>query len=97
MADEILRSIEESLKRKHGDIIRLKSHDTPEWFGHGWLVSFEAPKRAGELMPVVRVAFFRNENGKAVLAKEFVVRNADGSYPSWRSINQDGLASRFDP
>ena len=87
MADEVRRSIEESLKRKRGDIIRLQSHDVPEWFGNGWLVSFEVPKRAGELMPVVRVAFFRNENGNAVLAQEFVVRNADGSYPSWRSFN----------
>ena len=93
MADEVRRSIEESLKRKHGNIIRLQSHDAPEWFGNGWLVSFEVPKQAGKLMPVVRVAFFRNENGNAVLAKEFVARNADGSYPSWRSIDQDGLAS----
>jgi len=97
MADEIRRSIEESLKRKHGDIIRLQSHDAPEWFGNGWLVSFEAPKRAGELMPVVRVAFFRNDNGKALLAKEFVARDADGRYPSWRSIDQEGFTSRFDP
>jgi len=86
MDNDVRRSIEESLKRKHGNIVRLQSHDAPEWFGDGWLVSFEAPKRAGELTPVVRVAFFRNENGNAVLAKEFVVRNADGSYPSWRSF-----------
>jgi hypothetical protein len=97
MDDDVRRSIDESLKRKHGNIVRLQSHDAPEWFGNGWLVSFEVPKRTDELMPVVRVAFFRNENGKAVLAKEFVVRNADGSYPSWRSIDRDGLASRFDP
>ncbi len=38
-------------------------------------------------MAVVRVAFFRNDNGKALLAKEFVVRDADGNYPSWRSID----------
>jgi hypothetical protein len=87
MDDDVRRSIEESLKRKHGDIIRLQSHDVPEWFGDGWLVSFEIPKRTDELMPVVRVAFFRNENGKAVLAKEFVVRDAEGNYPSWRSID----------
>ena len=37
-------------------------------------------------MPVVLGAFFRNENGKAVLAKEHVVRDADGKYPAWRSI-----------
>ena len=89
MDDEVRRSIDESLKRKHGNIVRLQSHDAPEWFGDGWLVSFEVPKRPGELMPVVRVAFFRNENGKAVLAKELVVRDADGNYPSWRSINQE--------
>ena len=76
MDDDVRRSIDESLKRKHGDIVRLQNHDAPEWFGDGWLVSFEVPKRAGELMPVVRVAFFHNENGKAVLAKEFVVRDA---------------------
>jgi hypothetical protein len=91
MEDEVRRSIDESLKRKHGNIVRLQSHDAPEWFGNGWMVSFEVPKRAGELMPVVRVAFFRNDNGNAVLAKEFVVRNADGHYPRWRSIAQDGV------
>jgi hypothetical protein len=32
-------------------------------------------------MPVVRIAFVRNENGKAALVKEFVAKNADGSYP----------------
>src|ERR1700730_14983929 len=97
MDDDVRRSIEESLKRKHGNIVSLQSHDVPEWFGDGWLVSFEIPKRTDELRAVVRVAFFRNENGKAVLAKEFVARNADGSYPPWRSIEQDGSASRFDP
>jgi hypothetical protein len=86
MDDDVRRSIDESLKRKHGNIVRLQSHDAPEWLGNGWLVSFEVPKRTDELMPVVRVAFFRNENGNAVLAREFVVRNADGSYPSWRSF-----------
>ena len=96
MDDDVRRSIDESLNRKHGNIVQLQGHDAPEWLGNGWLVSFEVPKRAGELMPVVRVAFFRNENGKAVLAKEFVVRNADGSYPSWRSIDQEGFTSRFD-
>ena len=79
MEDEVRRSIDESLKRKHGNIVQLQSHDAPEWFGDGWLVSFEVPKGAGELMSVVRVAFFRNENGKALLAKDFVVKNADGS------------------
>ena len=87
MDDDVRRSIEESLKRKHGNIVQLQSHDVPEWFGKGWLVSFENLKRTDELMAVVRVAFFRNENGKAVLAKEFVVRDADGNYPSWRSID----------
>jgi hypothetical protein len=92
--NELRKSIDESLKRKHGNIVRLQSHDVPEWFGDGWWVSFEVPKRAGELMPVVRVAFFRNENSKAVLVKELVVRDADGSYPSWRSIND--FVSRFE-
>ena len=47
-----------------------------------WLVgTFEIPKQTDELMQVVRVAFFHNENGKAMLAKEFVVRDADGNYP----------------
>jgi len=87
MEDEFRKSIDESLKTKHGKIVRLQGHDAPEWFGEGWLVSFEVPTRTDELMPVVRVAFFRNENGNAVLAQEFVVRNADGSYPSWRSFN----------
>jgi hypothetical protein len=86
MDDEVRRSIDESLKRKHGNIVRLQSHDAPEWFGNGWLVSFEAPKPTGELMSVLRVAFFHNQNGKAVLAKELVVRDADGKYPAWRSI-----------
>ena len=97
MDDDVRRSIDESLKRKHGNIVRLQSHDAPEWFGNGWLVSFEVPKRAGELMPVVRVAFFRNENGKAVLVNEFVATDADGRYPSWRSIIQEGSTSCFDP
>jgi hypothetical protein len=91
MSDDVRKSIDESLKRKHGNIVRPQSHDAPEWFGGGWLVSFEVPKRPGELMSVVRVAFFRNENGKAVLAKEFVVRDADGNYPSWRPINRDSV------
>ena len=89
MDDHVRRSIEESLKRKHGNIVRLQSHDVPEWFGDGWLVSFEIPKRTDELMPVVRLAFFRKENGKAVLTKEIVVKDADGNYPPWRSLNQD--------
>jgi hypothetical protein len=86
MDEDVRRSIDDSLKRKHGNIVRIQSHDAPEWFGNGWLVSFEIPKRAGELMPVVLGAFFRNENGKALLAKELVVRDADGKYPAWRSI-----------
>jgi hypothetical protein len=95
MDDDVRKSIEESLRRKHGNIVRLQSHDAPEWFGDGWLVSFELPKRAGELTQVVRVAFFRNENGKPMLAKELVVRDADGNYPPWRSLKDFG--SRFDP
>jgi hypothetical protein len=93
MDDDVRKSIDESLKRTHGNIVRLQSHDTPEWFGNGWLVSFELPKRTGEKMPVIRVAFFRNEEGKPVLAKEIVVRDADGRYSPWRSIAQGGGAT----
>ena len=56
----------------------------------GWCHS-KFQTEVGELMSVVRVAFFRNENGKAVLAKEFVMRDADGNYPSWRPIDRDGV------
>jgi hypothetical protein len=97
MDDHVRRSIDESLRSKHGNFVRLQSHDAPEWFGDGWLVSFEITKQTDELMPVVRVAFFRNDNGKALLAKEFVARDADGRYPSCRSIDQEGFTSRFDP
>jgi hypothetical protein len=86
MDEDVRRNIDESLNRKHGNIVRLQSHDVPEWFGDGWLVSFGIPKRPDDLMPIVRLAFFRNENGKAVLAKELVVRDADGKYPAWKSI-----------
>ena len=93
--EEIHSIIIDCLRRKHGEILRIQKHDAPEWFGDGRLVSFEVPKQASELMPIVRLAFFRNENGKAVLAKELVVRDADGNYPPWRSLSD--LASRFDP
>ena len=86
--EEIHGIIIDFLKRKHGEILRIQKHDAPEWFGDGWLVSFEVPKRTGEEMPVIRVAFFRNEEGKPVLAKEIVVRDADGRHPPWRSIAQ---------
>jgi hypothetical protein len=80
---EIHGIIIDSLKRTHGEILRIQKHDAPEWFGDGWLVSFEVPKRAG---PIIRVAFFRNEEGKPVLANEIVVRDADGKYPPWRHL-----------
>jgi hypothetical protein len=90
---EIHGIIIDSLKRKHSEILRIQKHDAPEWFGDGWLVSFEVPKHTGEEMPVIRVAFFRNEEGKPVLAKEIVVRDADGRYPPWRPVAQGGGAT----
>ncbi len=86
MDDEVRRSINESLKKKHGKVVRLQSHDAPEWLGTGWFVSFEIPKRFAERMPVIRAAFFCNENGRPVLAREIVVRDADGNYPQWKPL-----------
>ena len=82
---EIQKSIQERLKSEHGDVVRMQSHDAPDWFGDGWLVSFEVPKRASEEMPIIRAAFFRNDNGKPVLAKDILVRDAHGNYTalSW--------------
>jgi hypothetical protein len=90
-SEEIHSVIIDCLRRKHGEIMRVQKHDAPEWFGDGLMVSFELPKRAGEKMPVTCVAFFRNEEGKPALAKEIVVRDADGNYASWSSIARDGL------
>ena len=39
-------------------------------------------------MSVLRVAFFRNENSKAVLVKELVVSDADGNYPPWTPMKE---------
>jgi hypothetical protein len=46
---EIQKSIQERLKSEHGDVVRMKSHDAPDWFGDGWLVSFEVPPSHGHL------------------------------------------------
>jgi hypothetical protein len=83
--EEIHKSIQERLKKEHGDIIRIQSHEAPDWFGDGWLVSFEVPKHASKEMPIIRAAFFRNDNGKPVLAKDIVVRDGYGNYTalSW--------------
>ena len=54
------------------NIVRIQTHDAPDWFGDGWLVSFEVPKRASEEMSIIRAAFFRNDNGKPVLAKDIL-------------------------
>ena len=81
--EEIHGIIVDLLRRKHGEIFGIQKHDVPEWFGDGWLVSFEVPK-PGEKAPIVLAAFFRNESGKPMLAKEVVVRDAEGKYPPWR-------------
>jgi hypothetical protein len=83
--EEIEQHIRERLKEKHGDIVRIQSHDAPDWFGNGWLVSFEVPRRASEEMSIIRAAFFRNDDGKPALAKDFVVRDSHGNYAalSW--------------
>ena len=39
--EEIHKSIRERLKKEHRDINRIQSHEAPDWFGDGWLVSFE--------------------------------------------------------
>ena len=39
------------------------------------------PKRLDEKMPVIRAAFYRNENSRPVLAREIVVRDAHGIIP----------------
>jgi hypothetical protein len=44
--EEIDKRIWEHLKKEHGNIVRIQSHDAPDWFGDGWLVSFEVPRRA---------------------------------------------------
>ena len=83
--EEIRKSIQERLKKEHGDINRIQNREAPDWFGDGWLVSFEAPRHASEEMPIIRAAFFRNDNGKPVLAKDIVVRDGYGNYAalSW--------------
>ena len=86
MDDEVRRIIDEGLRRKHGNIVRLQGHDAPEWFGKGWLVSFELPKRAIDRTPLVFAAFFREENGRPVLAKEMVIREVKGDYPQWKPL-----------
>ena len=64
--DEVHKTISESLRREHGNVVRIQSHEPPRWFDHGWLVSFELPKRPGEESSATRVAFFRNENEACV-------------------------------
>lgn len=34
---EIQKSIQERLKSEHGDVVRMQSHDAPDWFGDGWM------------------------------------------------------------
>jgi hypothetical protein len=85
---EILKIIQERLTRVYGKVVRIQRHDAPEWFGDGWLVSFELPTRNSDQMPVTRVAFFRNENGTPELARDIVVKDGNGKYPdlSWKSL-----------
>jgi hypothetical protein len=86
MDDNVRRSIHESLQRKHGNIVRLQSHDAPDWLGKGWLVSFELPSSPQHGMPVIRAALFHDES-RPVLAREFAVRDADGNYPEWKPLS----------
>jgi hypothetical protein len=85
---EIRKIIQERLTRVYGKIVRIQRHDAPEWFGDGWLVSFELPARNSGQMPVTRVAFFRNENGTPALARDIVVKDGRGKYPdvSWKPL-----------
>jgi hypothetical protein len=92
MDDHVRGSIQESLQRRHGSILRLQGHDAPEWLGKGWLVSFELPSIPREGMPVIRAALFHDENGRPVLAREFDVRDAEGNYPKWKPLAGDGRA-----
>jgi hypothetical protein len=78
--EEIHKAIRERLKSEHGDIVRVHSQNAPKWFGDGWLVSYEVPKRPSEKTPIIRATFFRNEDGKPVLAKEIIVRDGYGNY-----------------
>jgi Uroporphyrinogen decarboxylase (URO-D) len=72
----------------YGKIVRIQRHDAPEWFGDGWLVSFELPTRNSDQMPVTRVAFFQNDNGTPELARDIVVKDGRGKYPdvSWKPL-----------
>jgi hypothetical protein len=83
--EEIDKSIRERLMKEHGEIVRIQRHEAPDWFGNGCLVSFEVPKSASEEVPIVRAAFFRNDNGNPVLAKDILVKDSTGNYAtlSW--------------
>ena len=84
--DENFKAMLNALIGRHGPVLSPRKHDAPELLGQGWLVSFELPKSKAEKMPVVRAAFFRDENSRPVLAREFIVRDGEGNYPAWRSI-----------
>jgi hypothetical protein len=85
--DEIYKAILDTLSARHGRILSPQKHDAPESFGKGWLVSFELPSVSQEGKPVIRAALFRDENGRPMLAREFVVRDADGNYPKWNPLS----------
>ena len=86
MDDDVRKSIHESLQRKYGNIVRLQSHDVPEWLGNVWLVSFELHGAPQEGKRVVRAALFNDESGGPVLAREIVIRDADENYPPWKPL-----------
>jgi hypothetical protein len=84
---EIYKFIQERLARIYDKIVGIQRHDAPEWFGDGWLVSFELPRRNSDQTPVTRVAFFHNENGTPKLARDIVVKDGNGKYPAWRPLS----------
>jgi hypothetical protein len=85
--DKIYKVILDTLSARHGRVLSPQKHDLPDWLGKGWLVSFELPSARQERMPVIRAALFRDENGRPILAREFVVKDADGNYPKWKPLS----------
>jgi hypothetical protein len=84
--DEIYKVILDTLSARHGRVLSPQTHDLPEWLGKGWLVSFELPNKQ-QKTPPIRAALFHDENGRPMLAREFVVRDADRNYPKWKPLS----------